>query len=53
MFERFDKVEKEKQKFDCNPFSGKYNTHIENTPDMTPEKASDICLIAIEVTQPK
>lgn len=53
MFARFDDVEKAKAKFDCNPHSGKYNTHVGNTPEMTPEKAAEICLIAIEVTQPK
>lgn len=53
MFARFDNVEEAKEKFDCNPHSGKYNTHVGNIPDMTPEKAAEICLIAIEVTQPK
>ncbi len=52
MFARFDNVEEAKKKFDCNPHSGKYNTHVGNIPDMTPEKAAEICLIAIEVTQP-
>lgn len=51
MFARFDNVEEAKKKFDCNPHSGKYNTHVGNIPDMTPEKASEICLIAIEITQ--
>ncbi len=52
MFACFDNVKEAKVKFNCNPYSGKYNTHIGNVPDMTPEKAADICLLAIESTQP-
>lgn len=52
MFTCFDNVNKAKTKFDCNPYSGKYNTHIGNTLDMTPEKAAEICLLVIEGTLP-
>lgn len=53
MFARFKDVNKAKEKFSCNPHSGKYNTHIGNTEGLTPDKAVEICMIAIEVTQPK
>lgn len=52
MFARFDNVEEAKAKFNCNPYSGKYNTHVGNEPDMTPEKAAEICLIVIQETLP-
>jgi len=28
VFSKFEDVESAKQKFDCNPFSGKYNVHL-------------------------
>lgn len=52
MFTRFDDVDVAKHKFDCNPHSGKYNTHIGNTKGMTPEKAAELCLIVIRGTLP-
>lgn len=50
MFARFDNVELARTKFDCNQHSGKYNTHVGNIPDMTPEMAAEICLNSIAVT---
>lgn len=50
MFTRFEDVNKAKEKFSCNPFSGKYNTHIGNTEGLTPDKAVEICVAVIEGT---
>lgn len=52
VFSKFDNVELAKQKFDCNPFSGKYNVHIGLVPKMTTEKYIELALIAFECTQP-
>jgi hypothetical protein len=52
MFTRFDDVVEAKKKFNCG-LSGKYNTHIGNTKDITPEKAAEICLIVIRETLKK
>lgn len=53
MFACFENVAEAKKKFDCNPHSGKYNIHIGKRKDMTPARAVEICMIAIEATQPK
>jgi hypothetical protein len=53
MFARFDDVEKAKDKFPCNPHSGKYNTHVGKTAGITPDKAVEICMIAINITLKK
>jgi len=53
MFSCFEDVDKAKKIFSCNPYSGKYNTHVGKTAGLTPEKAVEICMIAIECTLPK
>jgi hypothetical protein len=53
MFSRFEDIARAKVKFTCNPYSGKYNTHVGKSDGMTPEKAVEICMIAIECTLPK
>ena len=50
MFTRFDNVELAKEKFPCNPHSGKYNTHVDKIAGITPNKAVDICMSAINRT---
>jgi hypothetical protein len=52
VFSRFEDVEKAKQKFTCNPHSGKYNVHIGASGDMTGKKAAEIALIAFDCTIP-
>ena len=52
VFSRFEDVARAKQKFDCNPFSGKYNVHIGTSREMTGEKAAEIALIAFDCTVP-
>lgn len=44
IFSRFDDVAKAKQKFDCNPFSGKYNAHISYFPELTIEEHVGLAL---------
>jgi hypothetical protein len=53
MFARFDDVDKAKKKFTCNPHSGKCNTHVGKEVGITPEKAVEICMIAINQTLKK
>lgn len=51
VFSRFQDVDKAKQKkFDCNPYSGKYNIFIGLVPEMTAKIASDVVLSAFENT---
>ena len=50
MFARFDEVDRAKEKFNCNPYSGKYNTHVSNDAGITPSKAVEICMTAINRT---
>lgn len=50
MFARFDEVDRAKEKFCCNPYSGKYNTHIGKDAGITPDKAVEICMNAINRT---
>jgi len=52
VFSIFEDVEAAKQKFDCNPFSGKYNVHIGATREMTGEVAAKIALAAFDCTVP-
>jgi hypothetical protein len=49
---KFEDVNAAKQKFDCNPFSGKFNSHIGATKELTVDKAVELSLIHIERTQP-
>lgn len=49
VFSRFENVDKAKVKFDCNPYSGKYNSHL--SPDsLDVEQAVEISLRHFEYT---
>lgn len=50
MFCKFKDVARAKLKFDCNPFSGKYNAMIGASKGMTVDKAVEICEMALECT---
>ena len=50
VYAQFEDVERAKQKFNCNPHSGKYNVHIGKTKGMTGKKAVDITLDSFEMT---
>ena len=50
VYSRFQDVDKAKQKFNCNPHSGKYNVYIGLAPEMTAKIASDAALSAFEIT---
>lgn len=50
MFARFDEVDRAKEKFPCNSYSGKYNTHVGKNTGITPDKAVEICMRAINRT---
>ena len=52
VFSRFENVDLAKEKFVCNPYSGKYNVHIGLQPEITVEQYVDIALSAFECTQP-
>ena len=49
VFSRFLDVDKAKEKFDCNPYSGKYNIHLTARPIKDVIKTA---LFHFEVTQP-
>jgi len=51
VFSRFENVDLAKEKFDCNPYSGKYNVHIGLQPEITVEQYVDTALSAFECTQ--
>lgn len=51
VFARFDNVDKARQKFDCNPNSGKYN--FSSVFAFTIEKEIEIALMHFECTLPK
>ena len=46
VFSRFENVDLAKEKFDCNPYSGKYNVHIGLQPEITVEQYVDTALSA-------
>lgn len=50
VFSRFENVERAKEKFDCNPHSGKYNVYIGIVPEMTAEIAVNIVLSIFKCT---
>lgn len=51
VFSRFENVELAKHKFDCNPYSGKYNfMELDSTPI---EKSIELALMHFEATLPK
>ncbi|MDG1950053.1 MAG: hypothetical protein P8J32_04555 [bacterium] len=51
VFTKFQDVEAAKQKFACNPFSGKYNFMIGAVKELTVDKAVECALIHLEATQ--
>ena len=53
VFCKFEEVDKAKLKFDCNPFSGKFNSHIGAANGLTVDKAVELSLIHIERTLPQ
>jgi len=53
IFSRFENVEKAKEKFDCNPFSGKYNFHETKNETFSIEQIVEFALMKFEATQPK
>jgi len=53
MFCKFKDVERAKNKFDCNPYSGKYNVHIGAVKEITVDKAIEICTIHLERALPQ
>jgi len=52
VFCKFKDVARAKEKFNCNPYSGKYNIHIGATKEMTVEKAIEICTMLLEASLP-
>lgn len=53
VFAKFKDVARAKEKFDCNPYSGKYNVHIGAAPELSGEKAAEIALAAFWSTTSK
>ena len=53
VFSRFDDVDKAKEKFDCNPYSGKYNFHRAKSKLFSMEQMIEFALIKFESTLPK
>jgi len=53
VFSRFENVALAKEKFSCNPYSGKYNVHIGLVREMTVEQYVDIVISHFELTLPK
>ena len=58
VFTKFQDVEAAKQKFDCNPFSGKFNMMVgagnvgKEAPMFTVDMAVEAAMIHLERTQP-
>jgi len=52
VYSRFEDVEKAKGKFNCNPYSGKYNAHL-SAKGNTAKYAIEDALMHFECTQPK
>ena len=48
VFSRFEDVEKAKQKFDCNPYSGKYNFHRSKSDLFSMEQMIEFALMKFE-----
>jgi len=53
VFSKFEDVDRAKQKFDCNPYSGKYNFHRSNSELFSMEQMIEFALMKFEATQPK
>jgi len=53
IFSRFEDVDKAKQKFDCNRFTGKFNFHRSQSELFSMEQMIEFALIQFEATQPK
>jgi hypothetical protein len=51
VFCRFEDVERAKQKFNCNPYSGKYNLH-QSTEGLTVDEAVEYVVIHLKDTLP-
>jgi hypothetical protein len=50
MFSRFEDVIRAKEKFTCNPYTGKYNFHIGSHEVLGPDQAVERCIMGIEQT---
>lgn len=53
VFSRFEDVDKAKHKFDCNPYSGKYNFHRSKSELFSMEQMIEFALMKFEATLPK
>jgi hypothetical protein len=53
VFSKFDDVAKAKEKFDCNPYSGKYNFHRGKSELFSMEQMIEFAMMHFECTQPK
>ena len=48
VFSKFEDVERAKEKFDCNPYTGKYNLHLSNSNHI--DDVIDLALIMFKNT---
>ncbi|HSG31859.1 MAG TPA: hypothetical protein VLB82_09970 [Thermodesulfobacteriota bacterium] len=53
VFSKFEDVEKAKEKFDCNQFSGKYNFHRGKSTLFSIPQMIEFALMKFEATLPK
>jgi len=53
VYSKFENVDKAKDKFNCNPYSGKYNFHRSKSKLLSMEQMIELALMHFECTQSK
>jgi len=53
VYSKFEDPNKAKEKFDCNPYSGKYNFHRSKSKLFSMEQMIEFALMKFEATLPK